>query len=305
MAGLCGQGAAYRAQAAELFNPIFLPAIADKENNIREAAVAGLIKIDGPKALAQLTAKNIANDPSATIRTNLMDLAGKIGGPNDLAWLTKIKTNDDGEAAWRAAMEIFKRCDSALLAEWISRLDADADAKLLPDQKAVLLEMAEQKAVAENNVAIVGAVRKQLAKFYSEQQQFDKAAKYYGMLAETASGQERDNMLAELLEVRLKAKQFDAATQLVVNRLFEKDIDANDIFVEKINSCLAQSPTGNETTDFVKTLAGIGGVESKPKWRQQLAHWQKQFESNRPPTVAPAVEPNKTAAAPTAPVAKI
>lgn len=293
MAGLCGQGAAYRAQAAELFEPIFLPAIADKENAVREAAVAGLIKIDGPKALAKLTAENMANDPSATIRTNLMDLAGKIGGPNDLAWLVKIKTNGDGEAAWRAAMEIFKRCDAALLAEWISRLDADADAKLSPDQKTALLEMAEQKAVAENNAAIVGAVRKRLANFFSEQQQFDKAAKYYGMLAETASGQQREAVLADLLEVRLKAGQFDAATQLVANRLLEKDIDANDIFVAKINGCLALSPTGTDTADFVKLLAAIGGAESKPKWQQQLAYWRKQVEPNQPPAAPPVPDPNK------------
>ncbi|MDO8301898.1 MAG: hypothetical protein Q7T18_01525, partial [Sedimentisphaerales bacterium] len=57
MAGLCGQGAAYRAQAAEMFEPIFTQAIADKENPVREAAVAGLVKIDGPKGLALLTAK--------------------------------------------------------------------------------------------------------------------------------------------------------------------------------------------------------------------------------------------------------
>lgn len=305
MAGLCGQNAAYRAQAAELFEPIFLLAITDKENAVREAAVAGLVKIDGPKALAQLTAKKMVNDPSATIRSTLMDLAGKIGGPNDLAWLTKIKTNGDGEAAWRAAMEIFKRCDSAMLAEWISLLEADAGAKLSADQKTALLEMAEQKAVAENNAAIVVAVRTRLAKFYRQQQQFDKAAKYYGMLAETASGQQRDNVLAELLEVRLKAGQFDAATQLVANRLLEKDIDANDIFVAKINGCLiAQSPTGNETAGFVKSLAGIGGAESKPKWQQQLAVWRKQVEPNHPPIVAPAAEPNKTAAASAVPAAK-
>ena len=69
--------------------------LSNKDNSVREAAVAGIIKIDGPAALATLVAMDMKNDPSAAIRKSLMDLAGKIGGPNDLKWLVaKINTND-------------------------------------------------------------------------------------------------------------------------------------------------------------------------------------------------------------------
>jgi HEAT repeat protein len=307
MAGLCGQNAAYRAQAVEIFGPIFVQLLADKSNAVREAAVAGLIKIDGPKALGRLSTNGMANDPSAVVRTSMIDLAGKIGGPNDLVWLSKINTNGDGEAAWRAVMEIFKRSDATMLAEWISRFETDAAAKLTPDRKMMLLEMAEQKAGTENNAAILSAVRKRLADCYDGQGQFDKAAKYYGMLAETASGADKDKLLVELLDVRIKARQFDAASQLVANRLLEKDLDVNDVYVKKVGEYFTKSPNKDDVAAFAKSLAAIGGVENKPKWQQQLASWRKQAEPNRPPAVAPVIEPNKTAtvAAPTAPAAKI
>ena len=307
MGGLCGQNAAYRAQAAENFEPIFVQVLADKTNAVREAAVAGLIKIDGPKALAMLSASGMANDPSVVIRTGLMDLAGKIGGPNDLVWLATINTNGDGEAAWRAVMEIFKRSDAAMLAEWISRFETDAAARLTPDRKAMLLEMAEQKAGAENNAAILGAVRKRLADCYNDQGQLDKAAKYYGMLVETASGADRDHLLVELLNVRIKARQFDDAAQLVANRLLEKDLDANDLYVKKINEYFVKSLNKNDAAALAKSLAAIEGAENKSHWQQQLASWRKQAEPNQPPAVAPVIEPNKTAtaAASVAPEAKI
>ncbi|MDO8302667.1 MAG: hypothetical protein Q7T18_05455, partial [Sedimentisphaerales bacterium] len=234
---------------------------------------------------------------SAAIRTSMMDLAGKIGGPNDLVWLTKITTNGDGEAAWRAEMEIFKRSNSALLAEWISRFDADAGAKLTPDRKAALLEMTEQKAVAENNSEILVAVRKRLADAYGEKGQFDKAAQYYGMLVETASGADRESLLVGLLDVRLRARQFDAAVQIVANRLLEKDLDSNDVFVKKIDGYLAQPANKTDASALVKSLGGIGGVESKLRWQWHLLQWRTTFEQNQPLPVASAPDPNKTAAA--------
>jgi HEAT repeat protein len=108
MAGLCGQGAAYRVSAAEIFGPLFEQALSARENSVREAAVAGLIKIDGPRALGMLVARDMKDDPSPAIRANMMDLAGKIGGPNDVTWLvTKINSNGDSDTAWRAVLEIF------------------------------------------------------------------------------------------------------------------------------------------------------------------------------------------------------
>ncbi|HEY5138441.1 MAG TPA: hypothetical protein VIJ25_03870, partial [Methylococcales bacterium] len=91
------------------------------------------------------------------------------------------------------------------------------------------------------------------------------------------------------------------------NRLLEKDLDANDVYVKKVGEYFAKSPNKDEAAAFVKSLAAVGSAENKPKWQQQLASWRKQAEPNQPPAIAPVVEPNKTAtaAAPAAPAAKI
>jgi HEAT repeat protein len=299
MAGLCGQTAAYRVQAAQTFEPVFVEALADKESPVREAAVLGFIKIDGPRALAVLAANDMNNDPSSTIRASMMDLAGKIGGPNDLPWLAmKISgTNGESDAAWRAMTEIFKRSDSTFLAEWISRFNTDPNMKLTPDRKIAFLEMAEQKADAENNAAILNAVRKRLADAYAEEGQFDKSAQYYGVLVETANGTDRDALLARLLEVRLKAKQFDAAAQLLANRLLEKDVDANDVLAVPIGRYLDRPENRDNAILVLKSLDGIAGAANRSKWQQCLKQWRARFEPNQPPSYAPAADANKTATA--------
>jgi tetratricopeptide (TPR) repeat protein len=192
-----------------------------------------------------------------------------------------------GELCWRYSF----------LAEWISRFDSDADIKLTIDRKTAVLEMAEEKAGVENNAAILTAVRKRLAGVYNEQGQFDKAAQYYGMLVDTASGADRDALLAELLEVRLKSKQFDAVGQMVANRLLEKDLDANDILIARIGKYLGGSQNKNDKALLVKSLGGVGSVAGKTKWQQQLAKWRKQVEPNQPPPIAPAPDANRTATA--------
>ena len=269
----------------------------DKETSVRESAVSAIIKIDGPHALAILS-DDMKNDPSTTIRTNIIDLAGKIGGPNDLKWMAeKVDAGIEGDAAWRTMMEIFKRSDSPMISEWVIRFENDNVVGLSAERKIALLELAEQKAGAENNSTMLNAVRKRLADAYNQQGQFDKAIQYYGMLAEAATGSERETLLILLFDVRLKAKQYDAAGQLIANRLLEKDIDANDVFVSGINKYLTESADANDSVVLVKTLCGINCGQGKSKWQQQVLKWRTKYELNQPASVSAAADANIAATA--------
>jgi hypothetical protein len=286
MGSLCGS-AAHRADAARTFEPLFLEALADKADAVREAGVSGLVKVDEPRALATLLARNEPNDGSPKVRSTIIELAGRVGTKTDLAWLSsKMSVSGaEGEAAWKAMIEIFKRSGSPLLADWVTRFDI---AKVAMDRKATLLELMLQKAESENNTELSAAARKRLADFYLDSgQQVEKAARYYGMLLEGTSGKDREAIVTGLLVADLKLNQYDSAAQLFANRLLEKDLDANDVFIVKVNGYLAKNSSVQNNQLLVKALAAVKATTSRLLWQQQVKRWKDQFMPETPVTGDP------------------
>jgi hypothetical protein len=295
MARLCGDGS-YRSEAAKLFEPVFLANLDNKSVLVKEAAVTGLINIDKIRALAVLTdeKKGLINDESLVVRTTLMELAGSVGGREQLVWLSmKLNVNGEREPAWQAMRQIFKRCDVEVAYEWINGFFDHTDKNSKPSQEEMiyLLEMAEQKAAAENKTDILRNLRIKLADHYGQTEQFEKAAKYLGMLLEgTDQSGQRDDILACLVDVQLRAGWFPAATDLVANRLLEKDLPADDAVMLEIGRFLAGSENATNKKELLKALESIETTQARPMWTAQLKLWRKQFgilDTNR--------EPNKPA----------
>ncbi|MHC4912958.1 MAG: HEAT repeat domain-containing protein, partial [Planctomycetota bacterium] len=204
MAGLCAQSA-YRSEAAKIFRPLFEEALRDETNLVREAAVDGLIYIDKARALKVLR-KDFVNDNSIAVRKKLIDLAGEVGGQDDLVWLAeKMGATAESEPAWQAMLKIFKGSDAVVLDAWISRLGSQgAKAKLSDEQRISFLEIAERKAVGENKAEMLRSARERLAGLYAKSGEFEQAAEYLGMLRQVArSAEEKEAILAELLDVYL------------------------------------------------------------------------------------------------------
>ena len=124
MGGLCSPRSAHKIEAAKTFEPLFEEALTDEMDLTREAAVEGLINIDKTKALDKLRG-GFANDSSAKIRQRVIELAGEVGGKDDLGWLAERLGSAESELAWQTMLKIFKAADADVLDKWVRIMVTD------------------------------------------------------------------------------------------------------------------------------------------------------------------------------------
>jgi HEAT repeat protein len=276
MAGLCAQRSACRVEATGLFEPLFGQALNDETDLVREAAIDGLIYIDKAKALKIL--RGFINDSSLIVRKKIIELAGQVGGLEDLVWLSgKIGSAAEGEGgpAWQAMLDLFKGSDAGVLNEWIVKFDSpDTKVGLTVEQNISFLEIAEMKAVRENKLQMLRNIREKLAFLYKKTGAFEQAAKYFGILqTEAETLEERDKILAELLDAYLRWPNVKAATTIVDNCLLEKDLEPNSVIVLVIDNYLSEPPAGADPNVALKAISEINTSGRRPKWLEQVKLW--------------------------------
>lgn len=238
MARLCGKGSYYRDKAAKLFARAFLEGLESTENDsVREAGVIGLINVDKVKAFREFKKRSLEFDNSQNIRKYAIQLVGEMGKPDELEWLLeKISLNGDGELAWEAIREILRRQNTSVVLEWSEKSFIEG---INDDLGVELLEMAEKKAVGENNAAILASVRNGLVDIYLKTNQPEKVARVLG------------------------------------DRLANEDIEAEDEMVIKIDVYLNSQEISSEAKGaLVGVLNGIA-VENRPMWTKQAGSWQQ------------------------------
>jgi len=278
MASLCAQRSICRAEAAKIYKPLFEEALKDEGTDLaRQAAVDGLINIDRVTALSRLR-KDFVNDPSSIVRKKLMDLAGEVGGQEDLAWLAdKIGATGEDQPAWQAMLKIFKRLGVDALSEWVAKISSDSSQnKTSVEQRISFLEIAEQKALAENKPAVLTNVRAKLAGLYRRGGQFEQVAKYLEFVRESAkTAEEKQAILPDLLDAYLRWPKIDRAAKLVENCLLERDLDANSSVVRSIDDYLSNPPAGADINAVMQAIfeIEIKNPRSRPMWLEQLKRW--------------------------------
>ncbi len=275
MAGLCAQTSVCKAKAAERFGPLFEEALSDSTDLVREAAVDGLLYIDKTKALNRLR-KDFVNDPSIVVRKKLISVAGEVGGKEDLVWLVeKISSSAESELAWQAMLKIFNSSDAAVLSEWIDKCGSeDSQIKLTDEQKVSFLEIAEQKALAENKPEMIRDVRWRLGRLHSKNGEFEQAASYIGKLYEVAQTVgEKEAILPDLLDVYLRWPNVQLAAKLVENRLLENDLGPDNAVVQAIDNYMSSPPAGADPNKVLGVLTRIKTPKIRPMWQQQLKMW--------------------------------
>ncbi len=237
MATLCGRGSYYRVAASKLFEEAFLEGLrVDEDDGVREAAVAGLVNINGAKALVLFKERGLSDDDSSTIREAVIELAGRAGKQEDVGWLAeKVDSNGEGQLAQEAIGTILGRQKAAVVADWAEQLAWDGAGS---EQVRALFEVAEKKADSEKAVEVLWSVRE------------------------------------ALVEIYLESNDAGQVGRVMSARLSEQDIVAEDALVEQIDAYLVSDevePVAKET--LIVVLEGIESGE-RPRWSEQVKIWR-------------------------------
>lgn len=270
MTSLCAQDSACRINAAKLFEKLFVEALRDESNFVREAAVDGLTYIDKAKAL-EILRNDFVNDHSIALK--IIALADAVGGKEDLNWLAeKIGLNSESEPAWQAMLKIFIGSDTGVLKEWMDKLTIQSSKyKLSDEQKINFLDIAKD---AKGNSEQMPEIRQKLAGLYYKTGQYEQAADYLGILYEMAQTPEgKKAILPNLLDACLKGSKLERTTELVKGCLAEGDLDPNSIVVQTINNYFNAPPAGVDPNNVLKVLIAVKVPQGRPQWNQQLKSW--------------------------------
>jgi HEAT repeat protein len=298
MAGLCSTRSVCREQAIRLYTGYFDQALTDKTDLIRQNAVDGWGNIDKVGALRKFRENNVAADSNPTIRQKVIDLAGDVGGPQDLQWLAeKVGVPGDGEPAWawQAMLKIFKspRSDMNVLSDWTTRIEVLAAAgKVTVDQRIAFFALVEQRAQSENRADLLKPVRWNLAQLYVLSNNLKQASECYKILLGTATTEEdRQRLYSQLLRLYLALPDMDQASELISKCLSVKDLDPanntivnpNNVVVRSIEEYLNDPKTANPGAvvamlQQVKLKdAGVARV-----WKVLLTRWERFAKAKKP-----------------------
>ncbi|MFC1633788.1 hypothetical protein ACFL5Z_03015 [Planctomycetota bacterium] len=274
MASLCAPESTCEKKAQSLFESQFQDALQDKTDFVREAAVNGLIYINPEKAL-ELLRTSFYNDPSEALRKKLITLADEAGDKNDLNHLAeKIGKNSEGELAWQAMLNIFKRLkesDAGVWKEWVGKL-ASGNGGYSNEQRIAFLKIAEAKAPAENKLE----ARRKLGDLYYTTSQFEQATDYFGMLYDAAqSPKDKEAILPNLLNASLKSMKIERITGLVGNHLSKTDLDPNGVIIQLLNGYLGKLPLEANQNEVLKALEAIKVPQERPNWSNWLSRWKE------------------------------
>ena len=272
MAALCVQDSTCREKAAQLFEKLFVEALRDESNFVREAAVDGLTYINRTNAL-KLLRTDFINDPSIKLREKIIALADAVGGKEDLNWLAeKIGLNSESDPAWQAMRKIFTGSDTGVLKEWMDKLTVQSSKiKLSDEQKIDFLEIAEN---AKGNSEYMPEIHRKLADLYYKTGQYEQAEGHFSILYKMAQTPEgKKAILPNLLDACLKGAKPERTVELVKSCLTEGDLDPNNIVVKTIDNFFGKPPVGVDPNEVLKVLIAIKVPQGRPQWNKQLKNW--------------------------------
>ena len=279
MAGLCVQRSVCRVQATRLYSPLFEQALADAAEAVRRSAADGFINIDGAAAMKRFR-KGLIDDPSPSVRTKLINLAGDVGLAEDLDWLSKkLGAPGEGDAAWQAMLKVFRRSGMDVVAGWMGAFTTPPlPEKLSPDQRVSYFTLVEQRAQNESRADLLPEARKQLAELYTTGGNFKQAADYLKLVEETAaSPQERDRVLSDRLSVCLRWPNLEMVSEIVGGYLSANDLTEDCPIARSIDGYLKEPPVGADPNVLLEALSRIKmkEPEARPGWRGLLQRWCK------------------------------
>lgn len=279
MAQLCAKSG-WPTEVAGLYRPVFEEALSDQTDNVRQAAVDGLINIDKAAALRRLRV-GFVDDPNPSIRNKIIVLAGDVGGSEDLEWLAhKIGQPDGGDAAWQAMLKVFPRVRPEVIDRWAAEFDApNSEHELTAQQKTAFFLVVEQNARTVNDSERLRRAQIRLFALYAGSNDLTKASEYMDSLFATVSGSgDGADIGAQLLEMCLKAvpPHLDLASEVVAKYLSRNDLSPDNPVAVSLDHYLTEPPEGGDPNSLLARLHEIDVTQSEKRdeWRSLLGQWE-------------------------------
>jgi hypothetical protein len=245
--------------------------------------VDGCISIDRAGAVRK-SSENMAADPSVAIRQKLIDLAGEVGGPEDLDWLAeKVGGAGDGEPvwAWQAMLKIFRRSDTSVLGVWATKIKTLAEAgKIAADQRIAFLTLVEQQAQNENRADLLKCVRWDLAHLYVQTNNLKQASdSLKALIGTAATGEERQQIQSLQLRVYLGLSDVQQASDLVSKCFSDKELDSKSKVVIRSIEEYLNDPKTTDPAAVIATLRQIKiqDTGAEKEWEGLLSGWTEKF----------------------------
>lgn len=286
MARLCAERSKCRVQAAKLFGPVFEQALGDELETVRQAALDGLVNID--KATAMRRARSgLVDDSGTAVRLKVIDLAGEVGGQEDLDWLSKrLAAEGEGEPAWQAVLKILRRSAADLVGQWVDAAEADP-AKWSVERRGSLLVLLEQKAQGENKPEKVREARTRLFCLYASSGDTARALELANAMWEAAKdGPERSALMAGLIDRCLDTANpaADLVGGLVERLLSVHDLVADGPVAKSLGAFLKAPPATADPNAVLTRLRQIKveQPEARKGWRKQLLEWEAFANARKP-----------------------
>lgn len=272
MASLCSQGLSKPA-ASKLYEDAFLEAMPVADNApLRLAAVRGMNAIDPAKAFKLAKQNQLMVNASPAVRLLVIQLAGTSGDASDLEWLLKtLNSNGQTEHAWQSINSICRRQKSSFLLEWIPTLEQAVNRN---DYVREILELAEQKALAENNEQNLLSARAKIIQWYTARKAWEQGIIYLNRIQFSIQNSPFDDMInADILGIYLFGGDYEKAVQVLQNELVKNDLTDSSWVFDTLNTFLNDEAIPEEikrnTLDKFMTI----GVQNRPRWKEFLDNW--------------------------------
>ena len=97
-----------------------------------------------------------------------------------------------------------------------------------------------------------------------------------------ARAQEKEVLLAELLDVYLSWPNMAQAKQLIINRVLAEDLEPGSPFVNTIEFHLINPSAIDDANSLYELLCQMEIPQDRPKWAEQIQKWSVQFIKNLP-----------------------
>jgi hypothetical protein len=280
MARLCNQGS-QKAIAVKLYRQIFEDVLRNRDENslVRQAAAAGMVSVDPTAAMKLFRELNINTDNSPTVRLIVINQAGQNGTIEDLAWLTgQLGLNGEGELAWTAIIEILKRQDAKVVAEWSDRL---AQNPSVGDQIREVLELAEQKAESQKEGDLLCDLQVRLLKWHLGKGSYEHVAAYREKLVlnTLANNDIRKDAIAQTnayaVEAYLQLRQYSKTADVVSGMLRDNTLNDKSEILDMINSYfVSEKIATDDKSSLLNSLLEISITSRQRWWQDRLEQWR-------------------------------